>query len=238
MAFSLLPAELKLMIFKYLNTEAEKEENFKLTPYATVNREWQAIFEEEIFEDIQITTRKRLAGFNNRLWVRTRRLIRSIALTVELESYYDHGDARCRYENEDEQRRNNEIFTASIQSLFNTLAKWPRRGGEVFSVSRSGGCVRESLTIFWIRDLRSWLQFDEKLVGVGCASVPLITCLVVTGGQIRRDDLRKIEPVSCSLIMTKLPRLDHLTLYLDDRCTWDPELRYRHRKGMLHKVRT
>lgn len=137
-----------------------------------------------------------------------------------------------------------------------TLAKWPRRGDEVFTLSietqspddKSAQTpeaweerrlrARESHDFLDKRFEISWLRFDEKLVGVRCASVPLVTCLVVTGGQIRRDDLRKIEPVSCSFIMAKLPRLDHLTLYLDDRCTWNPELRYRHRKGMLHKVRT
>ncbi|KGO69799.1 hypothetical protein PITC_042620 [Penicillium italicum] len=254
MAFSLLPAELKLVIFEYLIAEAEEVEDFKLSPYATVNREWQEIFEEGIFENIEITTGKRLAEFNHRSWERTRDLIQSVDLTVELESYYGHGDARFRYENEEEQRRNNVIFTASIQSLFNTLAKWPRRRDEAFTVSietqspddKSAQTpeawqerrlrARKSHDFLDKRFERSWLRFDEKLVGVRCASVPLIDCLVITGGQIRRDDLRKIEPASCSLVMAKLPRLDHLTLYLDDRCAWNPEVRYRHRKDFADSI--
>ncbi|KGO36686.1 hypothetical protein PEX1_043280 [Penicillium expansum] len=253
MAFSLLPLEIKIIILGYLIAEAEEEDRLKLAPFAAVNREWQEVFEKCIFEHINLSTRARLAHFNRRSWVRTRSLVQSIDLTVELERYYDHGDAHCRYENEDEQRRNNKIFTASIQSLFDTLSKWPRRDGKVFAVyietqspdDKSAQPpeaweerrlrARESHDFLDKRFERSWLQFDENLVGVRCASVPLINCLVVTGGQIRRDDLRKIEPVSCSLIMEKLPRLHDLTLYLDDRSTWNPELRYRHRKGLLSK---
>lgn len=43
-------------------------------------------------------------------------------LIVELDSY--DGEARTCYENE-EMQRNNKAFTTSIQSLFNTLSKWP-----------------------------------------------------------------------------------------------------------------
>ncbi|KAJ5732551.1 hypothetical protein N7493_004032 [Penicillium malachiteum] len=65
-------------------------------PYATVNREWQMLIEHRTFK--------------------------TITLNTKLEPYSI--EARAELETAEEQRRNNEIFVAAIQSLFNIFKSW------------------------------------------------------------------------------------------------------------------
>ncbi|KAJ5142827.1 uncharacterized protein N7515_001614 [Penicillium bovifimosum] len=233
------------------------------------NRNWQAIIERETFSRIKIDTSKRLAEFRqlvsrDRLsWSQRRRHIQRIYFIVELESY--DGEARTRFENEEEMQRNSKVFTTSIQSLFNALSEgsdneaialpeWPDNevGIRLSIEARSPGDIRGSsretkeqrgwpswgkrlLTddIWDKRYERSYLQFNEEAVGAQCRAVPIITSLIITGAK----DYRKIEPASSSFIASKLPRLHHLDLALDDNCKWDPQSRERRRNGMSDTYR-
>jgi hypothetical protein len=245
MAFQ-LPLELTTIVLDYIIGK----ENANLAPYATVNRDWQAIVERRSFSNIKINSAKRLAEFNQFPWDqlpwRQRRYhVRKIDLTVELESY--DGEARTRYENEEEMQRNNDIFTISIQSLFNTLSEWPDNevGGIRLSImarspgdiSAQGPEIRKQRgwepriladDIWDMRHDRSYLQFNEEAVGAQCRAVPIITYLDIMGAMGHR----KLEPASTSFIASKLPRLHDLELYLDDNCKWNPQIRKRRRNGM------
>ncbi|KAJ5200092.1 hypothetical protein N7472_005296 [Penicillium cf. griseofulvum] len=203
-----LPPELTTIVLEYVISE----ENANLALYATVNRDWQAIIERRTLSRIKINIAKRLAEFNQlpwdqTLWSQRRCHVRKIDLIVELESY--DGEARTRYENEEEMQRNSNIFTISIQSLFNTLSEWPdnEAGVTLSIIARSPGDIKTrkweprilANDIWDIRHERSYLQFNEGAVGH-----------------------RKLEPASTSLIASKLPRLYNLELVLDDNCKWNP----------------
>ncbi|KXG47504.1 uncharacterized protein PGRI_013740 [Penicillium griseofulvum] len=233
-----LPPELTTIVLEYIIGK----ENANLAPYATINRDWQAIVERRTFERIKINTAKRLAEFNQFpwdqvLWRQRRYHVRKIELIVELESY--DGEARTRYENEEEMQRNSNIFTISIQSLFNTLSEWPdNEAGVTLSIraqspgdiSAQGPEIRKQRgwepriladDIWDMRHERSYLQFNEGAVGAQCRAVPIIMYLDIMGAMGHR----KLEPASTSLIASKLPRLHDLELCLDDNCKWNPQIR-------------
>lgn len=234
----LLPSELMSMVLEYV---IDSQENPHLGLYATINRYWQAIVEKRTFSVININTAKRLTEFRQLPWNYRTSFVRKINLLVELESYY--GEARTRYETEEEMQRNSKIFTGAIHSLFNTLATWPENevGISLSIQAQSPGdtgattdeACEERHQAYLTDDLlnkrfeRSYLHFDES-IGVKCAAVPIITTLTI--GLC----IRKIEPASSSLIASKLPRLYNLHLYLSDACKWDPELRKRHRNSMSY----
>ncbi|KAJ5771066.1 uncharacterized protein N7511_003117 [Penicillium nucicola] len=129
-----LPLEMLQIVLELIIAEENANvppyvaKNTNLAPYATFNRDWQAIIERQTFSSIKISTNKRLAEFNKLPWVQLswsqrRSHIQKIYFIVELESY--DGEARTRYENEQEIQRNSKFFTTSIQSLFNALSEWP-----------------------------------------------------------------------------------------------------------------
>lgn len=252
-----LPLELLQIVLELIIAEENANvppyvtQNTNLAPYATVNRDWQAIIEGQTFSSIKINTNKRLAEFkklpwDQLSWCQRRSYIQKIHFIVELESY--DGEARTRYENEEEMQRNSKVFTTSIQSLFNALSKWPDNEAGISlsimaqspgDISAQGPEVRKQrgwgksrlLTddIWDKRYERSYLQFNEEAVGAQCRAVPIITCLNIIGAMGHR----KLEPSSSSFIASKLPRLYDLYLTLDDTCKWDPQLRKRRRNGML-----
>ncbi|KAF4772554.1 hypothetical protein HAV15_012176 [Penicillium sp. str.  len=247
MGFS-LPPELTSIILEYIS-----HDDLHLAKYATISRDWQAIIESKTFSSLKINTPKRLAEFNELSWDRRRSYVRKVDLIIQLESYYDDDDAFTRYENEGEMQRNNKIFTTSIHSLFITLAKWPAKEEAEFSLSIEARSpddllgqtpeakrerekrIEESYPSNDFQDKRferSYLQFNEEVVGVKCPAVPTITSLEIMGAINRR----KIEPASCSFIVSKFPRLYRLVLYLNDSCKWDPELRKRHRNDFADSI--
>lgn len=241
-----LPPELVSIILEYIS-----HDDLHLAKHATISRHWQAIIESKTFSSLKINTPKRLAEFNELSWDRRRSYVPKVDLIIQLESYYDDDDACTRYENEGEMQRNNKIFTTSIHSLFITLAKWPAKEEAEFSLSIEARSpddllgqtpeakrerekrIEESYPSDDLQDKRferSYLQFNAEVVGVKCSAVPTITSLGIMGA-INRS---KIEPASCSFIVSKFPRLYRLVLYLNNSCKWDPGLRKRHRNGMLH----
>jgi hypothetical protein len=251
-----LPLELLLIVLELI-IAGEKGDvppyvtpKTNLAPYATVNRDWQAIVERQTFSSIKINTNKRLAEFkklpwDQLSWGQRRSHLQKIDFIVELESY--DGEARTRYENEEEMQRNSKVFTTSIQSLFNALSEWPdneagislsimaqspsdiRAQGPEARKQRGWGKSRYLTDDIWDkRYQRSYLQFNEEVVGTQCQAVPIITSLHIMGAM----ENRKIEPSSSSFITSKLPRLHDLHLTLDDTCKWDPQLIKRRRNGM------
>ncbi|KAJ5640652.1 hypothetical protein N7528_000277 [Penicillium herquei] len=115
-----LPIELTAQVISYLIDSGSDP-----ALYATVNREWQMLIEHRTFNTINLNTSERLAAFKKIMAQNTRRkiCIREINLVAELEPYSI--EARAELETAEEHRRNNEIFIAAIQSLFNILRSWP-----------------------------------------------------------------------------------------------------------------
>ncbi|KAJ5970394.1 uncharacterized protein N7479_000312 [Penicillium vulpinum] len=95
-----LPPELIQIVLDFIIAE----ENAKYPPYFTQN-----------------TNLTSYATINCD-WQR-RSHVREIHFIAELDSY--DGEARTRYENEEEMLQNSKVFTTSIQSLFNSLSEWP-----------------------------------------------------------------------------------------------------------------
>lgn len=114
-----LPPELIQIVLEFIiadenaNVPPYVTQSTNLAPYATVNRDWQAIIESQTFSSIKIDTNKRLAEFkqlpwDQLSWSQRRSHIRKIHFIVELESY--DGEARTRYENEEEIQRNSKVL--------------------------------------------------------------------------------------------------------------------------------
>lgn len=91
--------------------------------YATVCREWQEIFEEKTFKQIQLSQR-RLLGFSEIIRGRRRKLINHIWLRVEYPCY---DCSRCRTcESKEEEYENSQILGQTIQNLFVILSRWTK----------------------------------------------------------------------------------------------------------------
>ncbi|KAJ5130292.1 uncharacterized protein N7515_006331 [Penicillium bovifimosum] len=258
----LIDIVLEFIIAEKINVPPSVTQNTNLAQYATINRNWQAIIERRTFSTININTNKRLAEFtqfpwDQLSWSQRRSHIRKINLIVELESF--DAEARVRYETEEENQRNSKVFTASIQSLFNTLSEWPvtEAGISLLIRAESPSDLRVHLRVhlrihgreikkhpgwdlefehLWAKRLeRSYLQFNEEAVGAQCRAVPIITSLDILGAdEVGWEQIgyRKIEPASSCLIASKLPRLHDLRLELNDIGKWDPQARERRRNGM------
>ncbi|OQD83217.1 hypothetical protein PENANT_c017G06314 [Penicillium antarcticum] len=235
-----LSMEVLLMVLCYALQPQGNDLRAPIAPYATVNRRWQAVIEECTFGSIRIYTATRLKEFQRlfgKLPKNSHRkfCIQKIDLLVELEPY--DKKANAHYETDEENQRNNKIFRTAISSLFEVLASWPDNVEleliiEAQSPSDDLACKDPEVFLQRIQAARSrggdvlgdrynrrYLKFFEE--SGHTPSIHAVTTLQIKGTSGRR----LIEPASCALIASKLPRLFHLDLNLVDECKRDEGLR-------------
>ncbi|KAL1870073.1 hypothetical protein Plec18167_007591 [Paecilomyces lecythidis] len=234
-----LPPEILRQVISHFIASAD----FDLVPYATVNRDWQAIIESITFATIYMDDQQRLEEFEQIMTRKKERqsYIRTIYFTVELESY--DLELRREYETPEEHSRNNKIFEETILFLFRALATWPEHTAgiklqiDARSLSDSfwgdpDETIREQNelphgNLFDARFERSYLQIQEENLQK-IPQVNVVTELVVRGCM----EHRLIRPASCASIASRLPRLHTIDLSLWDNEKRDIDLRKANRNGM------
>ncbi|KAK8022705.1 hypothetical protein PG993_013472 [Apiospora rasikravindrae] len=116
-----VPAEVLSRILCYLDVPGRRN---KSTPnpmwhkYATVCREWQHQVEWFNFQELLLTN-DRMVDAQDVLTRQRLDYVRTIELRIRLPSYDE--EARDRLENEEEKRRNNEVFTRTVGDFFSLL---------------------------------------------------------------------------------------------------------------------
>jgi hypothetical protein len=246
-----LPPELTAIVISYLTLPPDYnpalfQDPSPVAQYASVSRQWQGIVERHTFSTLHLTTPQRLTEFEKLVVQNARRrsYVRNINLLVQLESY--DVEARAHFETVEEHRRNNVIFTKTIQTLFGILHSWPSADDKTdmqlsIKAQSPGDAVpsiegrKRSLEARQhpTRDLLSrrfeqnYLQFDEGSLD-DLPAVNAITELSVDAGYRGQ---RFITPASCAMIASKLPRLRTVWATLCDCEKRDLALRKRNRNG-------
>lgn len=122
-----LPAEIRCMTLKYVakNYKFDSAKPYLRAGYATVCREWQAVFEEENFEKLHLN-QDRVYGLKEFMSMEAnifrQKYIYSIFLCIQL-GEYDY--TVCKLKEDDATiRANNDIFSKAIYSLLVILSGW------------------------------------------------------------------------------------------------------------------
>ena len=211
-----------------------------------MSKESQAQIESRTFSELHLTP-ARLGDFGRIVRGARRGYVRGIDLEVVLPSYSK--EKYGKFEDAEDQARNNEIFTSLFRSVFSSMLAWPRdeshRAGitlsmrniyspsdfsrqskEVFK-ARQWERIRGGKDLFHLRYSKSYLcLFPFKAGEVLLESVEAITNLYIEGSAPRH-----VWPASCSQIIATLPRLQIFSADLADSEKRDLELRKSARNG-------
>jgi hypothetical protein len=252
------PVELTSIVVSYLtqplefniNTQTHQPEQ-PMAVYSTVCREWQTVIERSTFSMLRLNPSK-LDDFERIVAGSRRSYVRTIQLDVILESY--SVEARTRVENDEDRRRNDEIFTQMMDRTFKILHTWSEDKVAVHGIALSMCAFswddiaakpyqetqdRRRARALGSRDIhdrrfeRSYVGFvdennDEP--GEQLETVSRVTNLKVGCGWGVR--YRYISPFASTVIASKLPHLHDLELWLWDNEKKDAVLREGSRQGM------
>lgn len=244
-----LPPELTGRVVLYLaNPLTNRNSKPGLAQYATVNREWQALVEEQCWATLRVKTGTPLdlTAFEKATSHPQRRsYIRHIELVVGLEPYDE--SARAHFETEAEHGRNNQIFSRALQSILRILARWPSsHPGISLSIQaqspvdlvacpnrlRRKKAARADRTtdLLNLRFERNYLCLDDRFESQ-VQPLGLVRTLKVEA----LSDRRQIDAASCARLASRFPRLHTFNLLLNDTCKRDKALRKRNRNGIYHQ---
>lgn len=241
MSSATIPSELASFVISHLLVPDDPipaghiQEHERIAMYATVSKAWQTSVERHTFSDLRLTP-ARIQEFGRIVHGRRQKYVRCIDLDVVLDAY---DEAACgRHESNEDQERNNQVFTQTFQRLFKTMSSWENGDAtglevtlsiKVYSpsdLSRLGQIEARARRkriggpkdIFDRRFEKSYLQFicpekagDENHL---LDSVSAIHEIHIEGGL-----LRHIWPASCSTIISKAPQLQsfHARLWDDEK---------------------
>jgi len=124
MSSETLTPELISLIIYYLSLDDQgcSPESGPIFQYAAVSREWQTQVERRTFSTLHLTP-ARLGDFERTMKSRSRRgNVQEIKFHTVLESY--GVEVWGEYETEEDQRRNNEVFTRTFLAFFGILSSW------------------------------------------------------------------------------------------------------------------
>lgn len=225
---------------QYVIRLSKHSRQISIAKYAVVCRTWQAYIECHTFSQIHLT-RYRLYDFHRIVHGERRKYVRSIHLDVLLPEYGP--EVYGTYETEDDQTRNNTIFTHTLQTLFHIMHLWTRdqvrfKGISLVVKSYSPSDYKR-LTIEALLDLRQY-SIEPHLRGdrfcstylrlipqsgfphkPGTESERLLpTVSVITELRIDAGCGRHIWPSSCSEMAGSLPHLVWFKPHLWDCGDW------------------
>jgi hypothetical protein len=236
-----LNSELISLIISHLlaptvyNSTTHTYEPERVSIYSTVSKEWQSKIERHTFSSLHLTP-SRLADFGQYVLGPRRAFVRSIDLDIILETYDDEG--RATFESEDEQHRNNVIFTQTFQTLFGFMHSWAsdevldqgitlsvkaHSPSDMIYCGTEKGKARLQRRRLGKKDLldrkfeRSYIRFvslDEDEKASGSKALPVVPA--ITRLHCRPGHPRHIWPASCSEIAASLPGLREFDSYLCD----------------------
>ncbi|KAH6892379.1 hypothetical protein B0T10DRAFT_559966 [Thelonectria olida] len=228
-----LPSDIHLMILK------ELAQHGRLSPYATISREWQTFIEKRNFRRLKL--KPSYLGELEHLSERRRGLAKHIWLNIELLQYAPHHTFYPRQRSGTRCRINQTIIEKAISRLFRILSAWKSTddGGltlelNTYSLSDTAyilhGCyigaqneddtfARQSQLPVATYDIqRNWERLflvDNPLQrpyeAVNLEFYPhLPQVKVVTGFIVRRQCRRQWAPHTLRYLWAKLPRLEHI----------------------------
>lgn len=231
----------------------------RVSTYATVSREWHDQIERHTFSTLLLTP-ARLSEFRRIMQRRScrRANVRVIKLDIVLDPY--DAEANGKYETSEEQQRNNEVFTQSLQAFFGILSSWSDDGvagqgillflrayspGDVSHVGRDEGLARRRRVksrakgpkdLLDRRFAKSYLRLialDVETKDQDPLSLPVVSAITQIC-IIGEEPNRNIWPASGSAIAASLPRLRYVEANFCDCEKKDLELRKRARAGNVY----
>jgi hypothetical protein len=226
------------------------KENARL---ACISRTWQAVVEGLTFHTLTLTEHD-LADAARIITPARQRLVRQMHFNIQLDSYEE--EARWRVESAAEQERNNEVFTAAVRNIFNTVRDWdpePYHSGQKLSLSievwsptdidrLSAEAAEELVQRLPFSPLR---RYEASLIRFLDSADTLPTLEHVTELTIQRlppdpgrgrNLYRAVDPATASLLVSKCPNLDSLSLHLMDWPRAATEERKRRRKTLAAAI--
>ncbi|KAH7409547.1 hypothetical protein BKA64DRAFT_665211, partial [Cadophora sp. MPI-SDFR-AT-0126] len=226
------------------------QEPARIARYATVSKEWQKSVERQTYSTLHLTP-TRIEEFGRIVHENRRQYVHHINLDIVLNAY---DEVACgRYESDEDQERNNQVFTETFQELFKIIGSWEDSHIADVGVSLSVKVYSPSdisalgqmeararrrkiggpKDILDRRFHKSYLKFifDEAGETHLLDVVPAFKEIAIEGGISRH-----IWPASCSFIASKTPRLRSLRLGLWDNEKKDIELRKRARDEFANSL--
>ncbi|KAK2031286.1 hypothetical protein LX32DRAFT_585117 [Colletotrichum zoysiae] len=220
-----LPVELRGLILEHLAFSAVAERRSKIWKakskrhdmgsYAVVCRQWQGFIEKINFSNLEISTAKDLASFDEILQDPARRsYLRRVSLRVELPRY-PNKLAKVP-ETDIEQNENEVAFTQGVWNFFDILSKWAPSASdielELSAASPSDknkyfgemGLDQDGNSRFFDHDL------DFCFITAGCDQIGrhgLPEVSVISSCQILRRNHRNFSSRALLTIFSSLPRL-------------------------------
>ncbi|KUJ09072.1 uncharacterized protein LY89DRAFT_690614 [Mollisia scopiformis] len=228
----------------------------RIAMYATVSKEWQKSVERHTFSNLYLTP-TRLQEFGRIVERKRQKYVRRINLDVVLDAYDEV--AFGRYESDEDQERNNQVFTRTLQQLFKSLSSWEDDDVADLGVSLSVkvhspsdlSCLgqmdararRRRRLIGGPKDLLN-RRFDRSYLRFVCSQtagdinhllhlVPAISEMDINGSGPRHT-----WPASCSTIASRTPQLRSLKLRLWDNERNDLELRKGARNEFANSIKS
>ncbi len=219
-----LPPELIKHVISYLDPNS-------LAPYASINRQWQALVENHIFNTLKVNT-SRLADLQ--IIVRSRRClaVRKINLTVTLPEY--SVEERLQVETDEDRQRNNEAYTQTICTLFTILSSWPDECNIDLSIRnvsprdwtedpnrrlrRMRALKNPGKDILWWRYMASYVEILRPV-----DEIPIVHA--ISDLDIQRGKERNTTPTTVSKLISRLPRLSSIVADVSDNERKDAVLR-------------
>ncbi|KAK2863703.1 hypothetical protein FQN49_004077 [Arthroderma sp. PD_2] len=190
--------------------------------YACVSRRWQSIVESHTFKTISLHSDE-LPYFIQLLddSPHRRRALKILQYTVNLPRCSER--QRHHYENSQEMRENNIIFTRAVYRLFLTLNRWDKDDYMP---------IRLSLEIESPSDVPSarWIDSRLEFVPIAECGNTLVNVKRITNIHIATDGYRDIHPATSIKLMAALPMLVRVTCWLTQpQSMWEEERRkHRH----------
>ncbi|KAK2001214.1 hypothetical protein LX36DRAFT_570709 [Colletotrichum falcatum] len=220
-----LPVELRGLILEHLAFSAvaerrsriwkSKSKRHDMGSYAVVCRQWQGFIEKINFSNLEISTAKDLASFDEILQDPARRsYLRRVSLRVELPRYPNR--LAKVPETDIEQNENEVAFTQGVWNFFDILSKWTPSASdielELSAASPSDknkyfgemGLDQDGNSRFFDHDL------DFCFIAAGCDQIGrhgLPEVPVISSCQILRRNHRNFSSRALLTIFSSLPRL-------------------------------
>lgn len=242
-----VPLEVLSRILSYLDTRRSYNANIPnptWPPYSTVCRKWQHQIERFSFNEVALTNDRMAEAQKILTRQRLDSCVRTIELRIRLPSYDE--EARTRFENEDEKRHNNEVFTRTVGDLFSLLEPF----SDCPPVDRVLKITADSRSDIWRRPdcdqtrlfRRSYLTKDicqarfqhsylELLHAPDWPAIGVFSSFQIPDSYYRLLQRRLISPMACCQIASRLQTLTSIDWCLSDREKRDLALRAYLRDG-------
>ncbi|KAH0034733.1 hypothetical protein KCU78_g2198, partial [Aureobasidium melanogenum] len=140
--------DLDTVILMLIADRLHKDES-RIAQYATISRRWLSVLEALTFRHQRVDSDDRLRQLSHYLTPDRRAALRSLDVTIHLPQY---GPFKWReLETEPEKAINNQIFSTSLTTLFETINSWSIHAVSDSPISKSSSSARGSRPRFTLK---------------------------------------------------------------------------------------